>query len=206
LTACWTRTHGSTVSLIFLEFIPSHRNPPGNLTIEATDTDKVLQSFFDGCAAAGPDLCAFYEPTAAAIADRLASLTESVRTHPVAAITPAGYGIVDYSLLHQALFASFYVPYTLFSPIAQGLAALENGDGSTLLSIVQQPVFECDCSNDTVLFHLNNGEAVFAIQCGDGAEVTDTLEELRAWYDNAAKTSKFVEFLVALQATLGRPL
>ncbi|KAJ7864256.1 TAP-like protein-domain-containing protein [Mycena olivaceomarginata] len=167
-----------------------------NLTIEATDTDKVLQSFFDGCAAAGPDLCAFYEPTAAGVADRLAALTESVRTHPVAAVTPAGYGIVDYSLLRQSLFTSFYVPYMLFGPIAQGLAALENGDGSILLSIVQQPAFEYDCSNDTVPFHLNNGEAVFAIQCGDGAEVTDTLEELRAWYDNAAKTSKFVEFLV----------
>ncbi|KAJ7328502.1 Alpha/Beta hydrolase protein [Mycena albidolilacea] len=167
-----------------------------NLTIEATDTDKVLQSFFDGCAAAGPELCAFYEPTAAGVADRLTALTESVRTHPVAAITPVGYGIVDYSFLRQALFTSFYVPYMLFGPIAQGLAALENGNGSILLSIVQQPAFECDCSNDTVPFHLNNGEAVFAVQCGDGSKVTDTLEELRAWYDNAAKTSKFVEFLV----------
>ncbi|KAF7340400.1 Alpha beta hydrolase fold family [Mycena venus] len=45
-------------------------------------------------------------------------------------------------------------------------------------------------------FHLNNGEAVFAIQCGDGVEVTDTLEELRAFYETAAKTSQFVEFLV----------
>ncbi|KAF7340398.1 AB hydrolase-1 domain-containing protein [Mycena venus] len=151
-----------------------------NLTIEATETDKVLQSFFDGCAAAGPDLCAFYEPTAAAIADRLAALTESVRTHPVPRCLPR-----------------FYVPYMLFGPIAQGLAALENGDGSILFSITQTtPPFQCDCSNDTVPFHLNNGEAVFAIQCGDGVEVTDTLEELRAFYENAAKTSQFVEFLV----------
>ncbi|KAJ6569153.1 alpha/beta-hydrolase [Mycena capillaripes] len=168
-----------------------------NLTIEATDTDKVLQSFFDGCAAAGPDLCAFYEPTAAAIADRLAALTESVRAQPVPVITPTAYGIVDYSLLHSVLFTSFYVPYMLFGPVAQGLAALESGDGSILFSIAQQtPPFQCDCSNDTAPFHLNGGEAVFAIQCGDAVEVTDTLEELRAFYDNAAKTSEFVEFLV----------
>jgi hypothetical protein len=89
------------------------------------------------------------------------------------------------------------VPYILFGPVAQGLAALEAGDGSILFSIAQQaPPFQCDCSNDTVPFHLNNGEAVFAIQCGDAVEVKDTLEELRAFYDNAAKTSQFVEFLV----------
>ncbi|KAJ7908232.1 hypothetical protein B0H13DRAFT_2017302 [Mycena leptocephala] len=168
-----------------------------NLTIEATDTDKVLQSFFDSCAAAGPDLCAFYEPTAAAIADRLTTLTASIRAQPVPVITPTAYGLVDYSLLRSVLFSSLYVPYILFGPVAQGLAALEAGDGSILFSIAQQaPPFQCDCSNDTVPFHLNNGEAVFAIQCGDAVEVKDTLEELRAFYDNAAKTSQFVEFLV----------
>ncbi|KAJ7250172.1 Alpha/Beta hydrolase protein [Mycena haematopus] len=167
-----------------------------NLTIEATDTDKVLQSFFDGCAAAGPDLCAFYEPKAAAIADRLAALTDSIRAQPVPVITPTAYGLVDYSLLRMTLFNSFYVPYTLFSPLAQGLAALESGDGTVLFSLLATPPFQCDCSNDTVPFHLNNAEAVWAIQCGDGAEVKDTLDELRTFYDNAAKTSEFVEFLV----------
>ncbi|KAJ7083873.1 Alpha/Beta hydrolase protein [Mycena epipterygia] len=167
-----------------------------NLTIEATDTDKVLQTFFDACAAAGPDLCAFYAPTASAIADRLTALTASIRAHPVPVVTPTAYGIVDYSLLRSALFTSFYVPYILFAPLAQGLATLEAGDGSILFSILQAPPFQCDCSNDTVPFHLNNGEAVVAIQCGDAVEVTDSIDELRTFFDNAAKTSEFVEFLV----------
>ncbi|KAJ7474199.1 TAP-like protein-domain-containing protein [Mycena latifolia] len=165
--------------------------------IEATDTDKVLQTFFDSCAAAGPELCAFYAPTPAAIAERLAALTASIRTNPVPVVTPTAYGIVDYSLLRSALFTSFYVPYILFAPIAQGLAALEAGDGSILFSILQTaPPFACDCSADQVPFHLNNAEAVVAIQCGDGIEVTDSVEQLREFYKNAAKTSEFVEFLV----------
>lgn len=104
---------------------------------------------------------------------------------------------MDYSLLRSALFTSFYVPYILFGPIAQALAALEQGDGSILFSITQtSPPFQCDCSNDTVPFHLNNAEAVVAIQCGDAVEVTDSLDQLREFYANAAETSEFVEFLV----------
>ncbi|KAJ6610174.1 Alpha/Beta hydrolase protein [Mycena sp. CBHHK59/15] len=169
-----------------------------NLTIELTDTDKVLQSFFDSCAAAGPDLCAFYKPTAAEIADRLAALTASIRAHPVPVVTSTSYGIVDYSLLRTTLFTSFYVPYILFAPLAQGLAALEAGDGSVIYSILQAQPFECDCSssNATEAFHLNNGEAVYAVQCGDGAPVRDSIAELRAFYENAARTSGFAEFLV----------
>ncbi|KAK7008049.1 AB hydrolase-1 domain-containing protein [Favolaschia claudopus] len=168
-----------------------------NLTIEATDTDKVLQGFFDGCVAAGPDLCAFYEPTADAISNRLAALTEAVRANPVPVISPVAYGIVDYSLLRNTLFTSLYVPYILFGPLAQGLAALEKGDGSILFSILAQPPFQCDCSSDPAPFHLNNPEAVLGVLCGDGMDVTDTVDELRAFYLNAAKTSQFVEFLVA---------
>ncbi|KAJ7038693.1 TAP-like protein-domain-containing protein [Mycena alexandri] len=159
-------SYGSILGATFAALFPDKVERiliDANLTIEATDTDKVLQTFFDSCVAAGPDLCAFYESTASAIADRLTALTNSIRKQPV--------------------------------PV--GLAALEGGDGSILFSITQTaPPFQCDCSNDTVPFHLNNAEAVFAVQCGDGVQVTDTLDELRDFYDNAAKTSQFVEFLV----------
>ncbi|KAJ7751892.1 Alpha/Beta hydrolase protein [Mycena maculata] len=193
-------SYGSILGATFAALFPDKVGRiliDANLTIEATETDKVLQSFFDGCAAAGPDLCAFYEPTAAAIAARLAALTASIRAQPVPVITPTAYGIVDYSFLRSVLFTSFYVPYTLFAPVAEGLAALEGGDGSILFSISQTtPPFQCDCSNATEPFHLNNAEAVVAIQCGDAVEVTDSLDQLREFYANAARTSEFVEFLV----------
>ncbi|KAJ7083877.1 Alpha/Beta hydrolase protein [Mycena epipterygia] len=167
-----------------------------NLTIEATDANKVLQSFFDGCAAAGPDLCAFYKPTAAEISDRLSALTSSIRAKPVPVITATSYAIVDYSLVLDTLYGSFDMPYLSFGLLAEGLAALERGNGTLLYSLSQEAPFQCDCSNDTVPFHLNVGEAMIAILCGDAVKVTDSIEQLRAFYENAAKTSEFAEFLV----------
>ncbi|KAJ7206707.1 Alpha/Beta hydrolase protein [Mycena rebaudengoi] len=120
-----------------------------NWTIDVTDTDKALQTFFDGCAAAGPDLCAFYKPTMVEIADRLTALTASIRTQPIPVLTPAGYGLVDYSLLRLSVLEALYPPCSLFPTLARGLAALENGDGSILYSISQEPTFQCDCANNT---------------------------------------------------------
>ncbi|KAJ6459651.1 hypothetical protein C8R45DRAFT_1030624 [Mycena sanguinolenta] len=164
-----------------------------NLTIEATDTDKALQTFFDGCAAAGPDLCAFYQPTAAAIAERLTALTESIRMQPGPAITPAGYGLVDYSLLRMTIFESLYQPYSTFPSLAKGLAALENGDGSVLYSILAQAPFQC--ANNTEM-SLPIDDSTVAIQCGDAVEVTDSVQQVAEFYENAVKTSQFSEFLV----------
>ncbi|KAF8188141.1 Alpha/Beta hydrolase protein [Mycena galopus ATCC 62051] len=167
-----------------------------NYTIEATDTDKALQTFFDGCAAAGPDLCAFYKPTAAQIADRLTALTNAIRTQPISVLTPAGYGLVDYSLLRSIIFDSLYNPYNLFPLLAQGLAALENGDGTVLYSLLEEalPPFECDCTNSTSSPPMDDSSV--AIECGDAVEVTDSIQQLTEFYENAAKTSQFMEFFM----------
>ncbi|KAJ7921954.1 Alpha/Beta hydrolase protein [Mycena leptocephala] len=165
-----------------------------NLTIEVTDTDKALQTFFDGCAAAGPDLCAFYKPTVVEIADRLTALTASIRTQPIPVLTPAGYGLVDYSLLRLSLLGALYHPFSLFPTLARGLAALENGDGSILYSISQGPTFQCDCANNTA--SPPTDDSTVAIGCGDAIEVTDSIEEATEFYQNAAKTSQFAEFSV----------
>ncbi|KAJ7160667.1 Alpha/Beta hydrolase protein [Mycena crocata] len=168
-----------------------------NLTIEATDTDKVLQTFFDGCVTAGPSQCEFYKPTSVEIADRLAALTASIRAQPIPVITPTSYGIVDYSLLRETLFSALYTPYSSFGPLAAGLAALEAGNGTAFYSLSQQPPFECECNTtDAVPFHLNGAEAGVAVQCGDAGPVTDSLAQLREFYEDAARTSQFAEFLV----------
>ncbi|KAF7368484.1 AB hydrolase-1 domain-containing protein [Mycena venus] len=168
-----------------------------NLTISATDTDKVLQAFFNGCAAAGPELCAFYKPTAAEIAERLAALTASIRARPVPVITPTSYGVVDYTVLRVTLFESFKMPYDLFPTVAKGLAELESGNGTLLYSIFANAPFECDSSTDDALpFHLNSDEALIAVHCSDAVEVKDSIEQFTAFVENAAKTSQFAEFLV----------
>ncbi|KAJ7047237.1 hypothetical protein C8F04DRAFT_1063105 [Mycena alexandri] len=167
-----------------------------NLTIAATDTDAALQTFFDGCAAAGPDLCAFYKPTAPEIAERLTSLTDAVRREPIPAITSQGYGLVDYSLLRMVIFNALYTPYVSFPPLAEALAALENGNGTSLYLMLQDVPFQCDCADDTVPFTANGAEAAIAIQCGDAAPVEDSIGQFTEFYQNAAKTSQFVEFFV----------
>ncbi|KAJ7669087.1 TAP-like protein-domain-containing protein [Mycena rosella] len=193
-------SYGSVLGATFAALFPDKVGRiliDANLTIEATDTDKALQTFFDGCTAAGPDLCAFYAPTASAIEARLETLTAAVRARPVPVITSTGYGIVDYSLLRSVIYNSLYTPYALFPVLAQGLAALEAGNGTILFSMGETaPPFECDCTNATVPFHLNVAEATVAIQCGDAVEVNDSVEELRNFFENAARTSEFAEFFV----------
>ncbi|KAJ7152394.1 Alpha/Beta hydrolase protein [Mycena filopes] len=172
-----------------------------NLTIAATDTDAVLQTFFDGCVTAGPSLCAFYESTANKIATRLATLTDSLRTQPIPAITTHGYALVDYSLLRMVIFNSLYMPYMYFPPLAQALASLEGGNATALYDMFQElsgdVPFECDCNtNDTAPFTANGAEAAIAVQCGDAAPVNDSIGQLTDFYQNAARTSHFVEFFV----------
>ncbi|KAJ7160638.1 TAP-like protein-domain-containing protein [Mycena crocata] len=168
----------------------------GDLTIEATDTDKVLQAFFDSCAAAGPDLCAFYKSTAAEIENRLDMLTASIRAQPVPAISNTSHGVVDYSLLRQTIHSSLYTPYTAFAPLASSLAALERGDGIALYEFLGQSSFQCDCSNDKIPFHNNTAEVYVAVHCGDAIEVTDSPAQLQEYYTTAVRTSQFADILV----------
>jgi hypothetical protein len=141
-------------------------------------------------------LCAFYKPTAAEIAERLTTLTESVRRTPIPALASTGYGLVDYSLLRNTIFKSLYAPYEWFPALAQGMAALEKGNGTTLYSIsVQQDTpFQDDCTTNSTATPTD--DAAIAIQCGDAAEVKDSVQEVTDFYRNAARTSKFAEFFV----------
>ncbi|CAK5277093.1 unnamed protein product [Mycena citricolor] len=166
-----------------------------NLTIESTDTDKVLESFFTGCATAGPTLCAFHAATPVAISARLENLTNAVRAKPVPVVTPAGYGLVDYSLLRSVIFQSLYAPYDTFPALAQGLAALEGGDGSSIFgqSSLAQPVFQCS-PNDTSN-SIGQDAGLGPVECGDSVEITDSLAELTDGWLAAAKVSRFAEFL-----------
>ncbi|KAJ7677048.1 Alpha/Beta hydrolase protein [Mycena polygramma] len=165
-----------------------------NVSIQGTDSDKALQTFFDACADAGPDLCAFYEPSATAIADRLEALTNAIRAQPVPVITPTSYGLVDYSLLRATIFEVLFRPYGgLASALAEGLSQLEKGNGTVLYSIFSPPAFECNCNG--AVFPPGDDAAV-GLECGDSVLVTDTIEQATEIYENALKPTQFAEFLV----------
>ncbi|KAK0202247.1 TAP-like protein-domain-containing protein [Desarmillaria ectypa] len=161
----------------------------GDLRNELADTDKDMQSFFDGCVAAGPDACAFYASTAEEISKNLNSLYESLLTQPVPVVTPSFYGVVDYAVLRNAVRFSLYQPYALFSTLAEGLADLAAGNGSIIYGIQAQT------SGDASSVYDNSFDAGIAISCSDAVKNTDSVAGLFAYWDSIKGLSSFADIL-----------
>ncbi|KAF4602732.1 hypothetical protein EYR40_005949 [Pleurotus pulmonarius] len=132
------------------------------------DADKTLQIFFDDCFEAGPDVCPFYEPSPQAISRKLDDLTRAIFLRPVPVVTDISYGLVDYARLRMSIFQSLWSPYAFFPQLAQGLADLINGNGTTLYQIMEQPLFDCSCGTPTPPTIIADGG--IAISCTDGEE------------------------------------
>ncbi|KAK0202251.1 TAP-like protein-domain-containing protein [Desarmillaria ectypa] len=152
------------------------------------DTDKVMQSIFDACVAAGPDACAFYAPTVDEISKKLNSLYESLLAQPVPVVTPSFYGVVDYAVLRTVVKYTLYRPYVYASVFAEGLAALAAGNGSIIYGI-QAPVY------DPATVYDNNVEAEIAISCSDALNSADSLEDLLEYWDSIKGISTFSDLL-----------
>jgi hypothetical protein len=157
------------------------------------DTDKTLQTFFDGCVAAGPSACAFYAPSSAEIAANLAALTESIRAQPFPVKTDISHGLVDFTFFRNYIFAALYSPYNAFAGFAQGLAALASGNATGVYAANQAPEFECDCSADQAPFTENIYESLIATSCGDGPQLNDSIGDLRAFYERQTELSSFAD-------------
>ncbi|KAF7304000.1 Alpha beta hydrolase fold family [Mycena indigotica] len=192
-------SYGSVLGATFAALFPDKVDRmilDADLSVQASSADAALQTFFTSCAAAGPSTCPFAnnkKNTPEQLAARLTALTNAVRKQPVPVATPAGYGLVDYSLLRSAIYDSISSPFDTFPTLAKALADLEKGDGAALFAIEAEPLFQCG-NNDPDF----SGAGV-AIGCGDAAEVHDSLEELGTFYRKAAKVSQFAEFLVGMR-------
>jgi pimeloyl-ACP methyl ester carboxylesterase len=91
-----------------------------------------LREFFDRCAAAGPDQCAFAAANAAATRAKFDALMNRLRTEPMVVQGPAGTLTVSYSIVVDTLFnALFAAPK--WAGLAQGLQRLEEGDAAGFL-------------------------------------------------------------------------
>ncbi|KAG7445507.1 alpha/beta-hydrolase [Guyanagaster necrorhizus] len=161
----------------------------GDWRNEILNIDKDMQSFFDGCAAAGPDRCAFYAPVADEISDNLNSIYESLLTEPVPVVSPSFYGVVDYTVLRTAVKNALYEPYTYFSVLAEGLASLANGNGSIIYDM-QATTYDPSSAYD------NSWEAEIAVSCGDAVNNTDTVADLFAYWDSIEGLSTFADILI----------
>ncbi|KAJ7328237.1 TAP-like protein-domain-containing protein [Mycena albidolilacea] len=160
-----------------------------NLTI---DVDASLQAFFDGCEKAGPDICPFYAPSPLEIAAKLDALTTSIKEQPLPVVMPDSHGIVDFLFLRNAILYSLFSPYDPvvgFVSLGQSLAALAEGNATTLYTMIAEPSFECQASPPP--FHLNNFEAYIAIACGDPEPINDTVAQLEEFWMNGTRVSQF---------------
>lgn len=147
-----------------------------------------MDHFYTGCANAGPDNCAFWAPTLDDIRKNLTALYDTVRVHPKPVRTKSGYGILDYKMLHSAVFGSLYKPYVSFPELAQGLAALATGDGSLIFDMMNPPPFECPCGSPELSF-ARVDDGVAAIHCNDGDVVPTDLESMQEYVDMMTKSS-----------------
>ncbi|PBK65608.1 alpha/beta-hydrolase [Armillaria solidipes] len=164
----------------------------GDWRNELVDADKDMESFFDSCVAAGPNVCAFYAPTAEEISDNLDSLYDSLLIQPVPVVSSSSYGFVDYSVLRTAIWNALYAPYIYFSILAEGLASLAAGNG-TIIYEMQATAYDPSSVYD------NSWEAEIAISCGDALNNTDTVADLFAYWDDVKGLSTFANLLLIKQ-------
>jgi hypothetical protein len=154
------------------------------------DIDKTMESFYTGCADAGPDRCAFWAPSPDDIRQNLTNLYDSISVQPVPVKTGDIYGYVDYKMLHFLVFESLYSPFTTYRRLAQGLADLAAGNGTIVLKATTPPPFECsgDSSEDP---EQNIFEAQIAILCNDGINIPADLHSIQKHFEMMSNVSEF---------------
>ncbi|KAG9080956.1 hypothetical protein FRC06_005975 [Ceratobasidium sp. 370] len=144
-----------------------------------TDSHKVLSSFFDSCADAGPTRCAFAKSpdgspaTAATLRARLEGLYNRLREQPMSVPTSeTGPGILTASDAKSAVYIGLYIPQG-WPSLAEDITAAEAGD--------PQPLYERTYAGFAEIVSEKPGKNVFnrymeksllpvttaAIMCGD---------------------------------------
>ncbi len=155
------------------------------------DAEKDMQSFFDGCVAAGPDGCAFYASTSEEISSNRDAIYVSLLTEPVPVIIPSTsfYGVVDYAALQNAVRNALTQPYAIFSILAEGLAGLAVWNGSIIYEMQAM-------AYDPFSVYNNFWEAEMAISCSDAMNNTESIADLFAYWDSIQGILPFVFWLM----------
>ncbi|KAF4574356.1 hypothetical protein EYR36_005689 [Pleurotus pulmonarius] len=206
----WGFSWGTILGVVFATLFPDH---VGRMVLDGVidaedyyatqwsnnllDTNKTLQHFFQACVDAGPASCAFYAPNATDIAYNLDRLYDMVKDQPVPVYQGRTYGLVDYSLLRRAVFTALYSPFTMFEPLAQGLADLKAGNGDAIYSLVGRSRFECADAEGQQ--YSNQYESGTALHCLDGDEVHDTPAELRRFYEKMTEYTTLAELWAVIR-------
>ncbi|KAF5311061.1 hypothetical protein D9619_008145 [Psilocybe cf. subviscida] len=199
----WGFSYGSVLGATFASLFPDKIE---RLIIDGVslwsnnllDTDKAMDSFYTGCAAAGPEGCAFWAPTASDIEANLTKIIHAVRSNPVPMRTKAGYGLLDYAMLRSALFTGLYSPYTSFPILAEGFAELAAGNGTKIFDRMNPEAFKCQC--DTKLPDVESvPDAQSAVLCNDGDDVPDDLASAEKYFKMMMEASSWSELWTSIR-------
>lgn len=152
------------------------------------DTDKAMESFYTGCAAAGSDGCAFLASTADHIRQNVTALSDFVRISPIPTRTSSGYGLFDINKLEAALFTSLYFPYSAFPALAQGLSELAAGSAAILFDRESPPLYKCACDAPERAY-ASVVDAAAAFFCNDGVDIAGDLQSTEEYFSLMKKLS-----------------
>ena len=178
------------MSVVHLNFMYSALFYIALLSNSLLDADKTMESFYTGCADAGPNRCAFWAPSPDDIRQNLTNLYDSISVQPIPVKTGNTYGYVDYQMLHVFVFTCLYSPFARFRRLAQGLADLAAGNGTIVLKAVIPAPFECSRDPSKGL-EQNLLEALTAIFCNDGANVPADLHSAQKHFEMMSNASEF---------------
>ncbi|KAI0162629.1 alpha beta hydrolase fold family [Pestalotiopsis sp. NC0098] len=176
------------------------------------DADKIMEAFFEFCSRAGPEKCAFYEPTPEAIEERFLGLLSTLRKTPV--LIPAGADgtqlampeLVTYSKLQNLIRGCMYKPIYRFPALARAMAALERRNGVPYYQLRNEdeggpaptpPAGFC-AVNETMpgvpAVPEHSEDAFPAIMCADGEAVPDadwTPDSFQTYFEQLQRISRY---------------
>lgn len=185
---------------VFVAHVSSD-NPLALWSNNLRDTDAELHNLFVDCVDAGPTLCPIYEETPEAIRNRVDRLLNNLQNSPQSYYntTDGSFDVIDRNAAKTMIFWTLYKPHGRGYNLTYALAALEDGDAAPAVKLSGvarelKDFLSCPCGTDGPSRDRQFlWETSTAIACGDGRPVTDSLEELREYYDDMAKTSIFAE-------------
>ena len=161
------------------------------------NNEAVIDSLFTFCHQAGPNGCALYESTPAAIRKRFFAVLESVKKAPVAIPLATPPLVVSYLDLVGMLNINAYSPINGYPYVVAAIRAIETANQTLLAELA--PIFStpavCDCSQPAPALPLpaNNYDTLHAVACGDADPQT---------FDRAAY-KKFFKDVVRVAPTAG---
>ncbi|KAF4438465.1 alpha beta hydrolase fold family [Fusarium austroafricanum] len=190
-----------------------------------SDADMIFDGFDKACHKVGPLKCAFYADSPKAIEKRRSNLLANLKTSPV--LLPAWAHdlgpelplLISYSRLQRLVQTSIYSPIKKFPQLARVFAALEKGDGLPFFEMLLGGKNKgldgdmCELGETPSTIPLETPmetDAFPAIMCLDSKPVTETPQEIAAFFDRITHTSRWAgavnaDFRVACVGKKTRP-